>query len=105
VAQSYSEHNDRALAGEEITYERRIRHASGEERLCEVTLVRLSSSIRLLRASFVDIAESRGAETALRRLNRTHRTLSAAGTAVVRAQLCVTLCVLAASHALFHCNP
>jgi PAS domain S-box-containing protein len=85
VAQSYSEHNERALAGEEITYERRIRQTSGEERLCEVTLVRLPSNVRLLRASFVDITERNHAETALQRLNRTHRTLSAAGTAVVRA--------------------
>ncbi len=85
VAQSYSEHNERALAGEEITYERRIRQTSGEERLCEVTLVRLPSSIRLLRASFVDVTERRRAELALQRLNRTHRTLSAAGAAVVRA--------------------
>ncbi|MGB7977208.1 MAG: PAS domain S-box protein [Roseiarcus sp.] len=85
VAQSYSEHNDRALAGEQITYERRIRQASGEERLCEVTLVRLPSNVRLLRASFVDITERNRAQTALQRLNRTHRTLSAAGTAVVRA--------------------
>ena len=85
VEQSYTEHNDRALAGEEITYERRIRQASGEERLCEVTLVRLPSSVRLLRASFVDVTERRLAEAALQRLNRTHRTLSASGTAVVRA--------------------
>jgi PAS domain S-box-containing protein len=85
VAQSYSEHNDRALAGAEITYERRIRRASGEERLCEVTLVRLPSRVRLVRGSFVDITERNRAEMALERLNRTHRTLSATGTAVVRA--------------------
>jgi PAS domain S-box-containing protein/putative nucleotidyltransferase with HDIG domain len=85
VAQSYSEYHVRALAGEQITYERRIRPASGEERLCEVTLVRLPSSIRLLRASFVDVTERNRAEAALERLNRTHRTLSAGGTAVVRA--------------------
>ena len=46
VAESYSDHNKRALAGEEITYERRIRQASGEERLCQVTLVRLPSKVR-----------------------------------------------------------
>ena len=85
VAQSYSEHNERALAGAQITYERRIRQASGEERLCQVTLVRLPSSVRLLRASFVDVTERSRAEAALQRLNRTHRTLSAASTAVVRA--------------------
>ena len=85
VAQSYSEHNERALAGEEIIYERRIRQASGEERLCQVTLVRLPSSVRLLRASFVDVTERSRAEVALRRLNRTYRTLSSASTSVVRA--------------------
>ena len=86
VGQSYSEHNERALAGEEITYERRIRRASGDERLCQVTLVRLPSNVRLLRASLVDITERNRAEMALQRLNRTHRTLSAASTAVVRAK-------------------
>ena len=95
VAQSYSENNKRALAGEQVTYERRIRQASGEERLCQVTLVRLPSNARLLRASFVDVTERSRAEMALQRLNRTHRTLSAAGAAVVRASTeknCSTRC-------------
>ena len=59
--------------------------ASGEERLCQVTLVRLPSSVRLLRASFVDITERRPRTMALQRLNRTLRTISAANAALVRA--------------------
>ena len=85
VMQSYLEHNERALAGEQITYERRIRRTSGEDRLCQVTLVRIPSAIRLLRASFVDITESERARMALQRLNRTLRTISAANAALVRA--------------------
>ena len=85
VMQSYSEHTERALAGEQVTYERRIRMASGEERLCQVTLVRIPSAIRLLRASFIDITESERARMALQRLNRTLTTISAANAALVRA--------------------
>ncbi len=36
VTQSFSEHNERAVAGEELSFERRIRRSSGEERLCRV---------------------------------------------------------------------
>ncbi len=67
LAQSFSEHNERALAGEEVTFERRIQRPSGEERVCRITLVRLPSNVRLLRASLVDITERRRAEEALRR--------------------------------------
>ena len=63
--QSFLEHNRRALAGEEVNFERRISRASGEERLCHATLVRLPSNIRLLRASLVDITEQRAAEAQL----------------------------------------
>ena len=85
VMQSYLEHNERALAGEQVTYERRIRRASGEDRLCQVTLVRIPSPIRLLRTSFIDITESERARMALQRLNRTLTTISAANAALVRA--------------------
>ncbi len=64
-AESYSEHNGRALAGEEVTFERRIRRLSGEERMCRATLVRLPSNVHLLRASLVDITEQRAAEAQL----------------------------------------
>jgi PAS domain S-box-containing protein/putative nucleotidyltransferase with HDIG domain len=85
VAQSFFENRERALSGELVILERRIRRASGEERLCQLTLVRLPSKARMLRASLVDVTESNRAEMALQRLNRTLRTLNAAGTAVVRA--------------------
>jgi PAS domain S-box-containing protein len=86
VPQSFAEHNDRALAGEEITYERRILNARGEDRLCRVTLVRLpSASPRLLRASFVDITEQKASERVLRRLNRTLLTLSRGNEVLVHA--------------------
>ena len=62
VAESFPEYLERALAGEEVTYERRIRRPSGEERLCRATLVRLLANVRLVRASFVDVTERRRAE-------------------------------------------
>ncbi|WP_170153127.1 PAS-domain containing protein [Roseiarcus fermentans] len=65
LAQSLAEHNERALAGEEVNYERRIRRPSGEERLTRVTLVRLQSNVRLLRASYVDVTDQRAAEAKL----------------------------------------
>jgi PAS domain S-box-containing protein len=65
VAQSYSEHNERALAGAEVTFERRIRRPSGEERLCQATIVRLPSNARLLRASLVDITSRKRAQREL----------------------------------------
>ncbi len=84
VTQSFSEHNERAVAGEELSFERRIRRSSGEERLCRVTLVRLPSNVRLLRASFVDITDQKAAEQGLLRLNRALRTLSRGNEALVR---------------------
>ena len=39
-----------------MTFERRVRRTSGEERLCRATLVQLPSKARLLRVSLVDIA-------------------------------------------------
>ncbi len=86
VAQSFAEHNAGALAGEELIYERRILNGLGQERLCQVTLVQMPSpGQRLLRASFIDITERKGAERTLQRLNRTLRTLSRANEALVRA--------------------
>jgi PAS domain S-box-containing protein len=63
VSVSFAEHSRRVLADGHLTFERRIRNAQGQERLCEVTLVRLPSvNDQLLRASFVDITERREAE-------------------------------------------
>ncbi len=82
--QVFSEHNERAVGGEELSYERRIRRSSGEERLCRVTVVRLPSNIRLLRCSFVDITDQKAAEQGLLRLNRALRTQSHGNHALVR---------------------
>ena len=65
AAQSYSEYGKRALTGEEVTFERRIRRTSGEERLCRVTFVRLPSNVPLLRASLVDITSQSRAQREL----------------------------------------
>ncbi|MFI4986836.1 MAG: PAS domain S-box protein [Alphaproteobacteria bacterium] len=48
VEESFSEHSRRALAGEEINFERRIRSAKGTDRICEVRLVSLASMDRRL---------------------------------------------------------
>jgi len=66
AAETFPEHNSRALGGDAVTFERLIRRPSGEDRLCRVTLVRLPSSARLLRSSLVDITEHRKAEDSLR---------------------------------------
>jgi PAS domain S-box-containing protein len=55
---TFVEHNRRVLAGEAVTFERRIRNAAGEERLCEVSLVPMSSPEgRLIRSTFIDITD------------------------------------------------
>lgn len=74
------------LAGEQLRYERRILNAAGQERLCEVTLVRMpSTGARLMRASFVDVTERKQSERALYRLNQALRTLSRGNEVVVHA--------------------
>lgn len=63
LAESLRNHRDRALAGEEVLFERAIRNAHGENLICEVRLVRLpSANNRLLRASWIDITERKRAE-------------------------------------------
>ncbi len=63
VEESYFEYNGRALAGEEVTFDLRIRRLFGEERMCRANLVRLPSNVHLLRVSLVDVTEQRAAET------------------------------------------
>ncbi len=63
ASESFSEHNRRALAGEVVTFERRIRRPCGEDRVCRVTLVRLPSTTGLLRSSLVDITEQKRIES------------------------------------------
>ena len=76
VGASFEEHNRRALAGETVAYERRVRNAQGQELICEVQLARLASSAgRLLRASFVDVTERKRSEELLRRSEESLRTI------------------------------
>ena len=65
VSASFREYNRRALAGEVVTFERRIRRPSGDERVARVTLIQLESDVRLLRTSFVDITDQLAAEAKL----------------------------------------
>ena len=65
MAETFWENGERALAGEEVTVERRVRRPSGEERLCRLTPIRLPSSARLLRISLVDITEQDRAQREL----------------------------------------
>ena len=62
LATAVFEHLERAQAGEEVTFERRIRRLSGEERVCRGTIVRLPSNTHLLRVSFVDVTDQVAAE-------------------------------------------
>lgn len=63
VAESMKEYSMRALAGEEVAFERYIHNAEGKDIICEVRLVRLpSAGRRLVRGSFTDITERRHAE-------------------------------------------
>ena len=82
----FAEHNRRALSGERVDFERRIRTATGIERICAVSLVHLPvPEGALICASCIDITERRDTERALRQLNRALMTLSAANAALVRA--------------------
>ncbi len=66
--ETFVEHNRQVVAGEAVTFERRIRNAAGEERLCEVRLVPMPSSEgKLMRATFIDITDR---VEAVRRLDR-----------------------------------
>ncbi|MBI4806466.1 MAG: PAS domain S-box protein [Desulfovibrio sp.] len=63
---SMNDHRTRALAGEEVIFERAIRSAQGIVRICEVRLVLLpSAERRLLRASWIDVTERKHAEAAM----------------------------------------
>ncbi len=85
IAESYGVQVRRALAGHRDICERRIHNAADEDRLCEVSLVRLpAGNGGMLRASFVDITERRNNEAKVGRLNRALRTLSRGNIVVVR---------------------
>ena len=76
LTETFPEHNDRVLAGEEIQFERAVRTAEGKDLLCEVRLVRLPhEDRRLIRASFIDITKRKRAEKDLVESERRFRTL------------------------------
>ncbi len=86
AGETVAEHDRRAQAGETLAFERRIRRPNGEDRICQVTMVRLPTEKGCLqRASLVDITESEQRRHALARTNRALRTLSRVNNAVVRA--------------------
>jgi len=86
TAETFAEHNRRVLAGEAVAFERHIRNAEGEDRLCEVRLVPLPSSHgRQMRASFIDVTERKQAERTLVKTVRALRTLSHSNGALVHA--------------------
>lgn len=64
--ESMEEHREAALAGGEVVFERAMRDVHGQERVCEVRLVRLpSDGHRLVRTSWIDITGRKQAEAAL----------------------------------------
>ena len=70
VEASFAANTQQAMSGNEILVERVIHADDGQERICEVRLVRLPSEDRqLLRASFIDITERKHAEEEIRHLN------------------------------------
>jgi PAS domain S-box-containing protein len=76
VSESFPENTERALAGGEALVERRIRTFHGEERLCELRLVRLpSTEHELVRASFIDITDRKRTVEALQESEQRFRAL------------------------------
>lgn len=71
LEQSMSDHIERALGGEILTFERILSGAEGREIHCEVHLLRLPAAHRrLLRASYVDITEKKRLEEEARKLHK-----------------------------------
>ncbi|MCF8178579.1 MAG: EAL domain-containing protein [Sulfuritalea sp.] len=59
----------RALAGEQVLFERIVRNTTGKTFVCEVRLVRLPSANRqLVRGSYIDISERKQADDEIRNL-------------------------------------
>lgn len=76
AAESMEEVNSRAMAGEELVFERSIHSADGTKRTCEVRVVQLPyRDKKLLRGSFIDITERK---QALEDLHETRSMLQAA---------------------------
>ncbi|RZI84593.1 MAG: response regulator [Rubrivivax sp.] len=70
VADSLMVHLNQALAGQEVVFDRVVSTPQGQQRYCEVRVVRLPSSKgRLLRVSYIDLTGRREAEQAVHQLN------------------------------------
>jgi PAS domain S-box-containing protein len=68
ISSRIDEHNRRALAGEEVVFERVIQNAKGERRYCEVRLAPyVWGPRRLVLATYFDITQRKLAEEALKR--------------------------------------
>ena len=66
TTETFAEHTRRALSGEELCFERRIRNSHGKHLTCEVRLSRLPSAQgRFLRSSFIDITDRKLVEESL----------------------------------------
>jgi diguanylate cyclase (GGDEF)-like protein/PAS domain S-box-containing protein len=63
ISQSFREHNERSLEGEQLVFERKLVGAKGKESICEIRLTSLpSSDSKLVRASLIDITSRRREE-------------------------------------------
>jgi len=70
ASESFARNSQAALAGQVVVMERWIKAGDGQDRACEVRLVRLpSEKDRLLRASFIDITDRKRAEQEILQLN------------------------------------
>ena len=67
-AEAGMEHLQRALAGEVTSFEWTHRSAAGQDIACEVRLVRLPGTRRLVRGSIMDITERKQAEERIRHM-------------------------------------